>query len=198
MRTRQFNWKRILLISATLVFLIALVCFVLGNIALAKTLVFIDVLLLAVVLLGYINQSISNTGSQAVRLNVNHRHSLALMSKYFKNANSIQKKAIEKQIGRLIAQIQFQDAQKSDVEEKDVLCFTLFCAIHSLTPFDSTTVIFDRSMEDALTSIDDNRIVVHVDKLLIELNSEKPIDEESRITQLLSKHFKKNVKKLHL
>lgn len=142
--------KRFLLLIPIVLLLIAIpYLLIAGMVVPAKVLGGVLIILTWLALRFWLRRAIQKKMTQdAVRLNVNHRYFLNEISPIYKNMPKGEKRMLEKRIGKLISELQFDDTTREELNAEDILGYALlqvFSVYHdTVRSLKGKMIVFDR------------------------------------------------------
>lgn len=107
----------------------------------------------------------------AVKFNVNHRHYLAEISPIYKGMHGAEKKVLEKRMGKLLSDLEFDDTTREELNADDLLAYALIqlLAVYK-EPYKSLKgkmIVFDQTNNTGELSISQEKYVL-VNPVLLE------------------------------
>ncbi len=115
-------------------------------------------------------------GLDAVKFNVNHRYYLNETSSIYRNMSKGEKKALEKRMGKLLSDLQFDDTTREELNAEDMLAYALvqvLAVYHE--PYRSLKgkmIVFDLTNHSGELVISEGKFVLLNPKLLEEILKE--------------------------
>lgn len=98
-----------------------------GLIVPAKAAGFVLIVLTTISLRVWLRRALKEKLSlDAVKFNVNHRFYLSEVSPIYRGMSKTEKKALEKRMGRLLSDLQFDDTTREELDTEEMLAYALF------------------------------------------------------------------------
>lgn len=97
------------------------------HIVFAKVVGVVLILLVTIALRIWLRNALKKKLSQdTVKFNFNHRYYLNEVSPIYKNMSGTEKKVLEKRMGKLLADLQFDDTTRQELDIEEMLSYALF------------------------------------------------------------------------
>jgi hypothetical protein len=136
-----------------------------GLIVPAKVVGFILIVLTTISLRIWLRRALKEKLSlDAVKFNVNHRYYLNEVSPIYRNMSKAEKKALEKRMGKLLSDLQFDDTTREELDTEEMLAYALF---HILTVYNESyrslkglMIVFDQTNNTGELRISDGKYVL--------------------------------------
>lgn len=101
--------------------------FIYQYIVFAKVVGVVLILLVTIALRIWLRNALKKKLSQdTVKFNFNHRYYLNEVSPIYKNMSGTEKKVLEKRMGKLLADLQFDDTTRQELDIEEMLSYALF------------------------------------------------------------------------
>ena len=120
----------------------------------------------------------------AVKFNVNHRHYLNEISPIYRNMSSGEKKTLEKRMGKLLSNLQFDDTTREELNVEEMLAYALtqILAVYNegYKSLKGMMIVFDQANDSGQLSIVEDKYVL-LNPVLLEkiLKENKTLEEFS-------------------
>ncbi len=144
--------KRFLSLLIPIVLLLIAVPILLNNglIVPAKVVGVVLILLTTISLRVWLRRALKEKLSMdAVKFNVNHRYYLNEISSIYRNMSKADKKVLEKRMGKLLSDLQFDDTTKEELNVEEMLAYALFQILtvynESYRSLKGMMIVFDRT-----------------------------------------------------
>lgn len=100
----------------------------------------------------------------AVKFNVNHRYYLNELSPIYRNMSQSEKKVLEKRMGKLLSDLQFDDTTREELDTEDMLAYALFQILtvynESYRSLRGMMIVFDQTNNTGELKISDGKYVL--------------------------------------
>ncbi|WP_294674898.1 hypothetical protein [uncultured Fluviicola sp.] len=100
----------------------------------------------------------------AVKFNVNHRYYLNELSPIYRNMSQSEKKVLEKRMGKLLSDLQFDDTTREELDTEDMLAYALFQILtvynESYRSLRGMMIVFDQTNNTGELRISDGKYVL--------------------------------------
>lgn len=159
--------KRFLALLIPIVFLLIAVPVLLnrGLIVPAKVAGFVLIVLTTISLRIWLRRALKEKLSMdAVKFNVNHRYYLNELSPIYRNMSQSEKKVLEKRMGKLLSDLQFDDTTREELDTEDMLAYALFQILtvynESYRSLRGMMIVFDQTNNTGELRISDGKYVL--------------------------------------
>lgn len=100
----------------------------------------------------------------AVKFNVNHRYYLNELSPIYRSMSQSEKKALEKRMGKLLSDLQFDDTTREELDTEEMLAYALFQILtvynESYKSLKGWMIVFDQTNNTGELNISDGKYVL--------------------------------------
>ena len=124
----------------------------------------------------------------AVKFNVNHRHYLNEVSPIYRNMSNAEKKILEKRMGKLLADLQFDDTTRPELNVEEMLAYALtqILAVYNedYKSLKGMMIVFDQTNATNEMSVLENKYVLLNPVLL-----EKVLKESQTLETFSASHL---------
>jgi hypothetical protein len=156
-----------------------------GLIVPAKVVGFVLIVLTTISLRVWLRRALKEKLSlDAVKFNVNHRYYLNELSPIYRNMPQSEKKRLEKRMGKLLSDLQFDDTTREELDSEEMLAYALFQILtvynESYRSLKGKMIVFDQTNNTEELRIIDSKYVLLNPVLL------QSILKEARTTESFS------------
>lgn len=153
-----------------------------GLIVPAKVVGFVLIVLTTISLRIWLRRALKEKLSlDAVKFNVNHRYYLNELSPIYRNMTQSEKKALEKRMGKLLSDLQFDDTTREELDTEDMLAYALFQILtvynESYRSLRGMMIVFDQTNNTGELNIFNEKYVLLNPVLLQNILKEVPTKE---------------------
>ncbi|MDF3029442.1 MAG: hypothetical protein K0S23_3749 [Fluviicola sp.] len=166
--------KRFLALLIPIVLLLIAIPFLLNNglIVPAKVVGVVLILLTTISLRIWLRRALREKLSlDAIKFNVNHRYYLNEVSPIYRNMSKAEKKALEKRMGKLLADLQFDDTTREELNVDEMLSYALIQILavynESYRSLKGKMIVFDQTNNTGELKISEGKYVL-VNPVLLE------------------------------
>lgn len=136
-----------------------------GLIVPAKVAGFVLIVLTTISLRIWLRRALKEKLSRdAVKFNVNHRYYLNELSPIYRNMSRSEKKVLEKRMGKLLSDLQFDDTTREELDTEDMLAYALFQVLtvynESYRSLKGMMIVFDQTNNTGELRISDGKYVL--------------------------------------
>lgn len=136
-----------------------------GLIVPAKVVGFILIVLTTISLRIWLRRALKEKLSlDAVKFNVNHRYYLNEVSPIYRNMSKAEKKALEKRMGKLLSDLQFDDTTREELDTEEMLAYALFQILtvynESYRSLKGLMIVFDQTNNTGELRISDGKYLL--------------------------------------
>ncbi|WP_343634255.1 hypothetical protein [Fluviicola sp.] len=159
--------KRFLALLIPIIVLLIAIPFLLdkGLIVPAKIVGVVLILLTTISLRIWLRRALKEKLSRdAVKFNVNHRYYLNEVSAIYRNMTNAEKKAVEKRMGKLLSDLQFDDTTREELDVEEMLAYALLQILtvynepyHSLK---GMMIVFDQTNNTGKLKVSEGKYVL--------------------------------------
>lgn len=123
----------------------------------------------------------------AVKFNVNHRYYLDEISPIYRYMSKAEKKVLEKRMGKLIADLQFDDTSRNDLDSDDILAYALLQILvvyeQEYKPLKGKMIVFDQADSTGELKISEEKYILLNPVFIKNVLKETPSVEAIRTSQ---------------
>lgn len=136
-----------------------------GLIVPAKVAGFVLIVLTTISLRVWLRRALKEKLSlDAVKFNVNHRYYLNELSPIYRSMSQSEKKALEKRMGKLLSDLQFDDTTREELDTEEMLAYALFQILtvynESYKSLKGWMIVFDQTNNKGELNISDGKYVL--------------------------------------
>ncbi len=136
-----------------------------GLIVPAKVAGFVLIVLTTISLRVWLRRALKEKPSlDAVKFNVNHRYYLNELSPIYRNMPQSEKKVLEKRMGKLLSDLQFDDTTREELDTEDMLAYALFQILsvynESYRSLKGMMIVFDQTNNTGELTISNGKYVL--------------------------------------
>ena len=136
-----------------------------GLIVPAKVAGFVLIVLTTISLRVWLRRALKEKLSlDAVKFNVNHRYYLNELSPIYRSMSQSEKKALEKRMGKLLSDLQFDDTTREELDTEEMLAYALFQILtvynESYKSLRGWMIVFDQANNTGQLKISDGKYVL--------------------------------------
>lgn len=136
-----------------------------GLIVPAKVAGFVLIVLTTISLRVWLRRALKEKLSlDAVKFNVNHRYYLNELSPIYRSMSQSEKKALEKRMGKLLSDLQFDDTTREELDTEEMLAYALFQILtvynESYKSLKGWMIVFDQANNTGELKISDGKYVL--------------------------------------
>ncbi len=100
----------------------------------------------------------------AIKFNVNHQYYLNELSPIYRNMSKAEKKALEKRMGKLLSDLQFDDTTREELDAEEMLAYALFQILtvynESYRSLKGRMIVFDQTNNTGELKISEGKYVL--------------------------------------
>lgn len=136
-----------------------------GLIIPAKVVGFVLIVLTTISLRIWLRRALKEKLSlDAVKFNVNHRYYLNEVSPIYRNMSTADKKALEKRMGKLLSDLQFDDTTREELNTEEMLAYALFQILtvynESYKSLKGMMIVFDQTNNTGELKVSEGKYVL--------------------------------------